>query len=77
MTRAAFLRKIETLTDEEIERVAPYLEAGLDAIREGIPAEEVADLLRAVQLGRESARTEPLIDNDAVFVMARARSARP
>ena len=76
MTRAAFLRKIESLTDDEIERVAPYLEAGLDAIREDFPAEDMADLLRAVELGRESARTEPLLDNDAVFAMARERSRR-
>ncbi len=39
--------------------------------------DDVASLLEAIALGRESARTEPLIDNDEVFAMARRRSARP
>jgi hypothetical protein len=71
MTRSQALRRIETLTEEQWRRAAPYLEADLEAA-EG----DMADLLGAVDVGRESARTEPLLDNDAVFAMARDRFAR-
>lgn len=76
MTRAALLQRIENLTDDEFEQVVPFLEADLDALQEHLPAEDLADLVRAAELGRESARTEPLLDNDAVFAMARDRSLR-
>jgi hypothetical protein len=77
MARAAVIRRIESLTEDEFDRVVPYLEADLDAARAGLLEGDTADLLRAVENGRTSARTEPLLDNDAVFAMARARSARP
>ncbi len=32
MTKAEFLKRLETLSDERFEAVAPYLEADLDAI---------------------------------------------
>jgi hypothetical protein len=60
---------IEALTDEQFERIAPFLEADLDVV------DDVPELLREIQLGRESARTEPLLDNDTVFAMARERGA--
>jgi hypothetical protein len=71
MTRAEVLERIESLTDEEFDRVAPYLEADLDA------ADDLPDMMDAIARGRESARTEPLLDDDAVFAMARDRSLRP
>jgi len=77
MTRTAVIQRIESLTDDVFARVAPYLEADLDAAGAGLLDEDALSLQRAVTLGRESARTEPLIDDDAVFAMARQRSARP
>ena len=81
MTRTAVIQRIESLTDDEFERVAPYLQADLDAV-DAVDAanrkiEDTYSLQRAVTLGRQSARTEPLLDDDSVFVMARDRSARP
>ena len=70
MSRAAVLHRIESLTDDEFAHVEPYLEADLDA------ADDRAAMRREIDLGLESARTEPLIDNDEVFAMARRRSAR-
>lgn len=43
---------------------------------EDLTGEDIADLLRAVERGRESARQEPLLDDDAVFAMARDRAQR-
>jgi len=67
MTRAAFLQRIESLTEPDFERIAPYLEAELDA------AADLPDLREAIELGQESARTEPLLDHEAVMAMGRAR----
>jgi hypothetical protein len=64
MTKAQVVRRIASLTEEQWRRAEPYLDAA-----EG----DMSDLLDAVELGRESARTEPLLDNDAVFAMAPAR----
>ncbi|MFO0756054.1 MAG: hypothetical protein U0359_06165 [Byssovorax sp.] len=67
MSRAAILRRIESLTDDELERVAPYLEADLET------AKDLPDVMRAITLGPESARTEPLLDHETVMAMGRAR----
>jgi hypothetical protein len=50
--------------------------AVLDASGHG-DNENRAELLHEIALGRESARTEPLLDNDTVFAMARQRAMRP
>ncbi len=39
--------------------------------------EDAADMRQAIEVGRESARTEPLLDDDDVFAMARDPSRRP
>lgn len=67
MTRAEVIQRIKSLTDEEFERVAPYLESDLDAV------DDWEDLREAIDLGLESARTEPLLDHETVMQMARAR----
>ena len=67
MTRADVLQRIESLTDDDLNRVAPYLEADLDAVAD-LPA-----LRDAIEGGMESARTEPLLDHEAVMAMGRAR----
>lgn len=72
VSRHDLIKRIEALSDEEIERVGSYLEADLDALVE-------LDELRAdVARGRESARTEALLDHEDVIVMVRERlSIRP
>jgi hypothetical protein len=63
MPRTAALRRAD------VEHVAPEVD-------DDLTREDVADLLRAVDRGRESARTEPLLDDAAVFAMARDRAMR-
>ena len=77
MTRTAIIRGIENLTDAQFARVAPYLQADLEAAGAGRLDEDTSALLHTIELGRESARTEPLLDDDSVFAMARQRTARP
>ncbi len=67
MSRADVVQRIESLTDEAFDRIAPYLEADLDA------ADEMPDLRAEIERGLESARTEPLLDHEAVMAMGRAR----
>ena len=71
MTRADVLQRIEHLTDSEFDRVAPYIEADLDA------ANALPDLRDEIARGEESARTEPLLDHETVMAMGRARLRAP
>jgi len=43
----------------------------------GAADEDADDMRRAIEAGRESVRTEPLLDDDDVFAMARDPSRRP
>jgi hypothetical protein len=67
MTRAAMLQRIESLTEDEFERVEPYLAADLDL------AADLPDLRAEIERGLESALTEPLLDHETVMAMGRAR----
>lgn len=67
MTRAAMLKRIERLSEDEFERVEPYLTADLEV------AEDLPDLRAEIELGIQSAQTEPLLDHDTVMAMGRAR----
>jgi len=67
MTRAALLQRIDSLSDDEFDRVAPFIEADLDAV------DALPELYEEIRRGQESARTEPLLDHDAVMAMGRAR----
>jgi hypothetical protein len=58
--RSEIIDRIEALSDDEIEKVGPYLHADLDAVRD-------LDALRAeIDRGRESARAEELLEDDVV-----------
>ena len=70
VNRRDLIQRIESLTDEEMDRVGPYLEADLDALV------DVDALRQEVAHGRKSARTEPLIDDADVVKSALARLAR-
>lgn len=67
MTRQDLIRKLGALTEEEYARVAPFLEADLDAV------EDLAALHVEIEAGRESARTQPVLDAKDVY--ARVRKA--
>ena len=67
MTRQEFIRKLGTLSDEEFNRVAPFLEADLEAV------EDLAALHVEIAAGRKSASLEPLLDAKDVY--ARVRKA--
>lgn len=61
MTRAELIERIERMSDDEMERVGPYLEADLDVI------DELASVHREIELGRASAKDEPLVDHADVM----------
>jgi hypothetical protein len=65
--RRDLIERIESLSDEEIERVGPYLEADLDALV------DLDELRGEVARGRESVRTEPLLSHEEVVSMVRER----
>jgi hypothetical protein len=71
MTRADVLQRIQGLTESELERVRPYLEADLDV------ADELPDLRGEIERGEESARIEPLLDHESVMAMGWARLRAP
>ncbi len=54
MSRTELLQRIANLSEEELARVAPYLEADLELV------DEHDALLAEIALGQESARSEPL-----------------
>ncbi len=58
--RAELIERIKSLSDDEMERVAPYIEADLDAV------DDLDALYAEIAEGRKSAQTEPLLDDDAV-----------
>jgi hypothetical protein len=60
MTRNDLIDRIKNLSEEELRRVGPYLAADLDAL------EDLDELKAEVARGRESARQEPLLDDEAV-----------
>jgi hypothetical protein len=72
MTRAELMERIDRMSDEEMERIGPYLEADLELI------DDLGSLHQEIELGRVSARDEPLGDHadvmDAALARLRARS---
>lgn len=61
MTRAQLIQRIQSLSEDELSRVAPYLEADLDALA------DLAGLIEEIRLARESERTEPLLADEDVL----------
>lgn len=67
MTKDAFLRQVESLSDEQFAKVSAFLEADLEAL-------EVLDALRdEVAEGRRSAAEQPLLDAKDVYHNARRK----
>lgn len=61
MTRAELIQRIQALTDDELERVLPFIEADLDLVA------DVGELEEELRRGRESARLEPLVDHEELL----------
>lgn len=70
VNRRELIQRIDSLSDAEMERIGPYLEADLDALV------DLDDLRSEVARGRESARTEPLLDDAEVALQVLARLSR-
>ena len=60
VTRSQLIERIQALSEADLARVAPFLEADLDALV------DLDDLREEVRKGRESARTQTLLEDDEV-----------
>jgi hypothetical protein len=70
VSRPELIERINALSDDELARVAPYLEADLEALS------DLDDLRAEVARGRASAQSEPLLD-DADVVRAVHEHLKP
>ena len=61
MTRAELIERIDRMSDDELDQVGPYLEADMDAL------DELDRVRGEIDLGRASARDEPLVDHATVM----------
>ena len=70
MTRSQIIERIQSLSEADLARVAPYLEADLDAVA------DLDDLRAEIARGRASAASEPLLDDEQVVDAVRRRLSR-
>lgn len=70
VNRSELLERIAALSQEDLDRVAPYVEADLDAVN------DLDALHEEIELGRRSAAEEPLIDDDEVAASILAKLDR-
>jgi hypothetical protein len=61
MTRGELIDRIRSLSEDEVARVAPYIEADLDALV------DLEDLREEVRRGRASAVDEALLSDEDVL----------
>ena len=71
VSRSELIQHIESLSDEELQVVEPFLRADLEAL----PG--LNELLDEVARGQLSARTEPLLEDDEVLQAVQGRLQRP
>ncbi len=71
MGREEIIRRINALSEDDLAVVAPYLVADLDAVH------EIEVFAQEVERGEQSARLEPLVDDEDVVrsVLERLREA--
>lgn len=67
VSRSELIQHIESLSDEELEVVEPFIRADLEAVP------DLPGLLQEVARGRESARTEPLLEDAEVVEAVQRR----
>ena len=61
MTREQLIERIKSLSEDDLVRVTPFLEADLDALP------NLEDLLEEIRLGRLSAERDSPLDHDEVI----------
>ncbi len=71
MTREQLIERIQSLSDDDLARVAPYLEADLDV------AADLDALLDEIRRGRLSTESEALVEHDEVLRRANDSLHRP
>ena len=67
VTRDDLIKRLKGLSKEQFARVAPFIEADLDA------ADDLAAVHKEIEAGRRSAATQPILDAKDVY--ARVRQA--
>lgn len=67
MTKDAFLKYVASLSDEQFEKVSPFLEADLEAV------DALDELRDEIAEGRASAAKQPLLDADEVYGRVRRK----
>ena len=67
MSREDLIKRIEALSDDELRRVAPFLENDLDLLSDPAAMVDLDAMAAEIRAGQESARTEPLLSNEEVF----------
>lgn len=67
MTKEDLIKRLKGLSKGRFAKVAPFIEADLDA------ADDLAALHEEIEAGRHSAATQPILD--AKYVYARVRQA--
>jgi hypothetical protein len=65
MTKDDLIKRLKGLSKEQFARVAPFIEADLDA------ADVLAALRKEINAGRRSAATQPILDAKDVYARAR------
>ena len=71
MSRLELIERIKLLSEDEVDRVAPYIAADLDALA------DLDGVREEVRLGRVSAATEPMLEDADVLAQVLKRLAVP
>jgi hypothetical protein len=67
MSREDLIKRIEALSDDELRRVAPFIETDLDLLSDPAAMVDLDAMAIEIRAGQESARTEPLLSSEEVF----------
>jgi hypothetical protein len=73
MSREDLIRRIQSLSDDELRRVSPFIESDLEMLADEKAALDLAAMAAEIRAGQESARREPLLTDEEV----QARLDRP
>lgn len=70
MTREDLISKLRNLPEDQFARIAPFLEADLEAV------DDLAELNREIEAGRRSAENEPILEAKDVYARVRQALSR-
>ena len=76
MSREDLIRRLQELSDADVERIAPVIESDLALLSDPGFDFDAAAIEAEVVAGLESARTDPLEANDSVRQLVRQRLSR-